>query len=1155
MTERSVKAIFGEAIEKHGTERSAFLDGACRGDPELRSQVDSLIGAWERADEFLASPTTEKAPDSDTDLERPGARIGAYKLLQRIGEGGMGMVYMAEQEEPVRRKVALKIIKLGMDTKQVIARFEAERQALAMMDHPNIAKVFDAGATETGRPYFVMELVRGVAINEYCDTNNLSTKERLRLFIAVCNAAQHAHQKGIIHRDLKPSNVLVTLHDGVPVPKVIDFGIAKATSSRLTDKTLFTEFRSFLGTPEYMSPEQAEMSGLDIDTRSDIYALGVLLYELLTGTTPFDALTLRQAAFDELQRIIREDEPPKPSTRISTLVGESRTSTARRRDTDPAGLSRVVRGDLDWIVMKALEKDRTRRYETASALAEDVRRHLASEPVLASPPTLTYTLSKFVRRNRIAVAAGAAVLFLLLLATLGTTWGFVVARGEREVAMAARSEAEAAQIEAQRRAQEARDAREEETAQREAAERARTDALAAKDLALREAVRAGAVTDFLVDTLSLASPGAELAPDLTMHAVLDRAGAQVGRRFEGQPQAEAVLRATIGKAYYSLGELHAAEPHLRRAIELWDLGAEVDDWMLYETLWPLTSTVFALGSSEIQTFGQRVMLLGFQMIGEDHAELTGALAAMINGKITGDDPGAQTGYENAMRIAQAELAPDDPLWRLIADDLFVSGYVPWYFRNDPSAEVYIRDALTIYRRVLPETHPQVVTTLEMIVSILNGTGEYEEAEARVRESLELLRRSFPPGHGYFAASKGRLGRCLTGQGRFEEAEGILLEAMETGLDEGYAATEILSATVGLYDAWGRPDVAESYRTHLAATFITRGYVPALAVIRPAFGPELAPLLAQLEQLQSFSARLPNNDQDEQALVAELQILVDEYIHLRRDLVPETHPLAALIARELMNWTGQWGIGLRFEELRGALIDDARSILQHWEAELPDAFGWSLYQLALLEEQAGGFEHAELMLREALELTIVGLGESSSVAATMMVDLARVLRSLGRDAEAEPLLTQAYPIFVEQIGAQNRKTFDCVRSIERIYRERENSEGARSYVKEGVDALKRLAGAPSIQSKDLFDYATFLLECTPADLRAPETAALMAHRANELNDGRRLKYIELLARARAAMGEFDSAIELLHEAMDLVGLDHPNRPDLESRLEEFQAEAR
>ncbi|HEY5913213.1 MAG TPA: protein kinase, partial [Verrucomicrobiae bacterium] len=358
---------------------------------------------------------TLKVELADTPDEATGQTLGRYKLLEKIGEGGCGVVYVAEQAEPVRRRVALKVIKLGMDTKQVVARFEAERQALAMMDHPNIAKVLDAGSTETGRPYFVMELVRGIRITDYCDQHNLPTQDRLDLFIKICQAIQHAHQKGIIHRDIKPSNILVTLHDGVPVPKVIDFGIAKATEGRLTDATVYTQLHQFIGTPAYMSPEQAEMSGLDIDTRSDIYSLGVLLFELLAGSTPFDPKELMAAGIDEMRKTIREKEPPRPSTRLATLGADQLTTTAKRRSSDAPRLIHLLKGDLDWIVMKCLEKDPARRYETANGLAADIKRHLNYEPVVARPPSSAYKVSKFVRRNKLAVAAGTAVLLALVL--------------------------------------------------------------------------------------------------------------------------------------------------------------------------------------------------------------------------------------------------------------------------------------------------------------------------------------------------------------------------------------------------------------------------------------------------------------------------------------------------------------------------------------------------------------------------------------------------------------------------------------------------------------------------------------------------------------------------------------------------------------------
>jgi len=437
-------AVFSTARRLPAGARAAYLNEACAGDAALRQRVEALLLAREEAGAFLHDPAPGAARppvgapppgDEATRLipgppaEKAGDRIGRYKLLQQIGEGGCGVVYMAEQLEPVRRVVALKVIKLGMDTKQVIARFDAERQALALMDHPNIAKVLDAGATNTGRPFFVMELVRGIKITDYCDQNNLPTRERLDLFVQVCQAIQHAHQKGVIHRDIKPSNILVTLRDGVPVPKVIDFGIAKATNDqRLTDKTLFTAFEQFIGTPAYMSPEQAEMSELGIDTRSDIYSLGVLLYELLTGQTPFDAKDLLQAGLDAMRRIIREQEPIRPSTRLSTMLAGELARAASHRQAEPFKLIHLVRGDLDWIVMKALEKERARRYDTVNGLALDVRRHLEHEPVGARPPSNFYRAQKLIYRNKGSVAAGGVVVAALLAGGIVSTWQAVRAR-------------------------------------------------------------------------------------------------------------------------------------------------------------------------------------------------------------------------------------------------------------------------------------------------------------------------------------------------------------------------------------------------------------------------------------------------------------------------------------------------------------------------------------------------------------------------------------------------------------------------------------------------------------------------------------------------------------------------------------------------------
>jgi serine/threonine protein kinase len=465
MTPEREAAVFNIARKLPIGEQAYYLDGACAGDVLLRQRVEELLHAHEAAGAFLPELETEgvvpQAPQVNSvptvtirgealAAEGVGTVIGPYKLMEKIGEGGCGVVYVAEQTERLRRRVALKVIKLGMDTRQVVARFEAERQALAMMDHPNIAKVLDAGTTAQGRPYFVMELVRGIRITDYCDEANLSTRQRLELFIQVCQAIQHAHQKGILHRDIKPSNILVTLHDGVPVPKVIDFGIAKATEGRLTEATVYTQLHQFIGTPAYMSPEQAEMSGLDIDTRSDIYSLGVLLYELLVGSTPFDAKELMASGIDVMRKTIREQEPVRPSTKLATLSGETLTTTAKRRSVEASRLVHLLRGDLDWIVMKCLEKDRSRRYETANGLAADLKRHLKNEPVVARPPSTAYRFQKAWRRNKLVFTAGVAIATALVIGIGISTWQAVVATQAKTEAVQAKSKAVMAQREAEK---------------------------------------------------------------------------------------------------------------------------------------------------------------------------------------------------------------------------------------------------------------------------------------------------------------------------------------------------------------------------------------------------------------------------------------------------------------------------------------------------------------------------------------------------------------------------------------------------------------------------------------------------------------------------------------------------------------------------------
>ena len=523
-----IERIFNQAIELELKEaREAFVRGACDGDDKLRKGVEELLLAFDDMDDikFLKTIAEREANKAATLAEvplseGPGTIIGRYKLLQQIGEGGMGVVYMAQQTEPVNRKVALKIIKLGMDTKQVVARFEAERQALAMMDHPNIAKVLDGGTTETGRPYFVMELVQGVPITKFCDKNKLSTNERIDLFISVCHAIQSAHQKGIIHRDIKPSNVMISLHHGEPVPKVIDFGIAKATNQKLTEKTLFTNYATMIGTPAYMSPEQAEMSTLDIDTRSDVYSLGVLLYELLTGATPFNSNELLSMGYGEMQRIIAEEDPATPSSRLSTMEREMKTTLAKSRGTSVPALDRLFKGDLDWITMKCLEKDRRRRYDTPNELGADLKRYLNLEPISAAAPTFGYQLRKLYLKKKTLIQVTAVFAVLLLFTAVFSTYqAWKASKAEQK--------------------------------------------------AIEEAAIAKAVNDFLnKDLLGQADPRIQPDRDVKLRTILDRASNSIEDRFPDQPLVEAAIRFVIGKAYYGLREVKLAKPHVEKAREL-----------------------------------------------------------------------------------------------------------------------------------------------------------------------------------------------------------------------------------------------------------------------------------------------------------------------------------------------------------------------------------------------------------------------------------------------------------------------------------------------------------------------------------------------------------------------------------------------------------
>jgi tetratricopeptide (TPR) repeat protein len=603
---------------------------------------------------------------------------------------------MAEQDLPVRRRVALKIIKPGMDTKQVVARFEQERQALAMMDHPNIAKVLDAGATEWGRPFFVMELVRGIKITEYCDQANLPTAERLKLFIQTCNAIQHAHQKGIIHRDIKPSNVLVTLQDGLAVPKVIDFGVAKATqSSLLTDKTFFTQLEQMIGTPLYMSPEQAEMSGLDIDTRSDIYSLGVLLYELLTGRTPFDPQELMRKGYDEIRRVIREQEPKIPSALVDSMPAEDRTTIAQRRQANPARLTSLLRGDLDWIVMKAMEKDRTRRYETANGLAKDIERHLRDEPVHARRATGFYRIRRAVRRHKAAFAAGSAIAAALVLGTAVSIWQALRANAAEQAA--------------------------------------RHD----RDLANDARQQTETINRFLTeDLLGQATPDQnDRQRGISLEEALDGASERLEKKTAMAPEIEASLRLALGKTYFKLGKLEAAERHLRRAVNL-----------------------------RRELFGLR---------NRDTLEAQEALAWFLIGGLRNFTEGVQLSRETWLTRRDV-LGPEDPA-TLDSMDTYGSA-----LQNDgkpEEAEAMLKECYVSRERVLGPNNQDTLTTLVNLGFIYVENGRWTEAETVNRKVIERRKSSQTKLEAEYFAAYGNLGIALSGQERFEEAQKLFTDAI------------------------------------------------------------------------------------------------------------------------------------------------------------------------------------------------------------------------------------------------------------------------------------------------------------------------------------------------------------------------------------------
>ncbi len=978
------EAIVEAVLALPPAERGACLDKECAGDMALRQLVEALLRAHHQLGRLREQPT-ETSPKGTFRLslvvtEKPGDRIGHYKLLQQIGEGGCGTVYMAEQEEPVRRRVALKVVKLGMDTKAVVARFEAERQALALMEHPNIAKVLDAGATDTGRPFFVMELVKGIPITRYCDENKLDTRQRLDLFIQVCQAVQHAHQKGIIHRDIKPSNILVADHDGVPVPKVIDFGIAKATSGQtLTDKTLFTAFEQFIGTPAYMSPEQAKLSGLDIDTRSDIYSLGVLLYELLTGRTPFDVKRLVKAGIEEVCRIIREEEPPRPSTKLSTLDAAEQTTVARQRHSDPPKLAGLIRGDLDWIVMKTLEKDRNRRYETANGLAMDLRRFLNEEPVVARPPSNFYRFQKLVRRNKLAFAAVGGAMSALLIGLAVSTWLFVRERIARQRVSTAEQKAKTA------------------------------------------ASKSEQVAQFLKDMLAGVGPSVASGRDATLlRELLDKTATRVARDLTNQPEIEVDLRNTIGEVYRALGEHEKAAQMHREAlnrvrsalgydhpavpVSLNDLAGALLDldqfrdaeslsreavtWFekrgtnridLAASLDTLASVFYSQGSrSNALALNRKVLALRKEALGPHAVEVAQSLnnLALVLREL-GSLPEAVNMFEEAIVIWRQPANTPSPDLATALNNL---GLVLADEGHLPEAESKLSEALEMWRKLIgKDEHIKVAESLDNLGAVLRKEFRLPEAQARHREALELKRKIFGEQHTSVATSLHNLAQALTEQGHFAEAELEQRKALaifQNASNTAFAAVALNNLGNVLYRQ-GR--MAESEMTYRDSLTMQKD-PPQMAITLDS----LSFLLGQEEKLE------------------EAELKAREAFEMRLKLYPEGNPA---VARSHYTLGSIFEKQHRLPEAEQA-YKQALALRRQFLGDQHPEVARSLHALSVLLQRQGREAEAGPLASEALAIFEKKIPDDWQTFSSRSL-LGASFAAQGNYAEAEPLLLSGY----------------------------------------------------------------------------------------------------------------------------------------------------
>ena len=1050
--DRIIELLHEAKAQPAGAERERFLAEACRDDAALMEQIASLLeaDADEGESDFLKIKQILRPVILPT--EKPGDRIGRYKLLEQIGEGGCGVVYMAEQEDPVRRRVALKVIKLGMDTKQVIARFEAERQALAMMDHPNIAKVLDAGTTEAphpvplpigwgeggrrpgegssepqvlsaGRPYFVMELVRGIKITDYCDQNNLSTNERLELFIQVCQAIQHAHQKGIIHRDIKPSNILVTLHDDVAVPKVIDFGIAKATVGQLTDKTVFTAFAQFIGTPAYMSPEQAQMSGLDVDTRADIYSLGVLLYELLTGHTPFDAKELLAAGMDEMRRKIREEEPAKPSTRLSTMQAMELTTVAKRRHAEPPRLIHLIRGDLDWLVMKCLEKDRTRRYETANGLAADIQRHLNNEPVTACPPSRWYEFQKTVRRHKFGFAAAAALVCVLALGVLASTWQALRAtRAERE------------QI------------------------KLREEADVEKRTAQTEAAKSQQVAQFMQDMLKGVGPSAALGRDTTMlREILDKTAQRIAEDLKTQPEVEAEMRNSMGIVYWELGEFDKAAEMHRQALTMQRKLVGYEHPSVATSLHHLARALREQGKRvESEATFRESLTMRKKLLGGDHAEVARSmndLASLLSGELKDGEP-----------------------------------------------ETLLREALAIRRRLYGREHPDVARSLDDLAYVINRHGQVNEAVAMHYEALAIRKKTLGENHLEVIYSYRNLARALEAQGNPTEAEKMLRAALSVCQkllgNQHPEQPGIITDLANLIEAQGRRSEADKLRRRPGAAS------PTLALSLHQSGDYLHQQGKLAEAEANYSAALAlsreqHGDAHQETVntlgalglvlfqerkLAEAEEIYRAMLTAQRRLAGDQHPRTSAILHQLGVVLHESNQGSEAEKY----FREAIALRTKWfgreNGEVADSMVW----LGIAIARQGRHAEAETLMQEGL---LIGrkIPTWENWVANALLILSYELRDLGKLSEAVTAAREAVAIRRELFGSGHLELAHAMRGLSLALSQSGQAAEAEALAREELAMRRNLLGDEHLDVAHALSHLTWLLR-NQNNLGAAETSA-------------------------------------------------------------------